>query len=191
MKPIFLLFLWIAPVCGQLIRAQELPQADSLNHAVVSDSLLSAKVVTDSLSVDSLSVPKKKKEPPFKSRVTYKATDSLKFHPVEKKVFLYTDAQVNFEEKELKAYRIQFDMDTKIVHAEGGKDSIGADLGLPEFKDGKSEPIAANALSYNFNTSMGIIHETKTKEGEGFLHATKAKRYPDGHINMAGGKYTT
>jgi hypothetical protein len=177
-------------MCGQFLRAQELPQADSVSYAVASDSLSTASSVPDSLQNDSATV-KKKKEPPFKSRVKYKATDSLKFLINEQKVFLYNESEVYYETTELKSYEIQFNMNTSIVNANGGKDSIGNDTGLPEFKDGKSEPIHARSLSYNFKTSKGIIHETKSKEGEGYMHATLAKRYEDGHINMAGGKYTT
>ncbi|MDR0714332.1 MAG: LPS-assembly protein LptD [Bacteroidales bacterium] len=160
--------------------AQDIPQTDSTDNVVP----------TDSIASDSLSAAKPPREAPFKSRVLYKAIDSMNFFLPEQKVFMYNEGKVEFEKKVLDAYRIQFDMATKIVHADPGKDSADHDIGVPKFVDG-SQTIHARSLSYNFNNSKGFIHEIKTQEGEGYLHASKAKRYADGHIDLAGGKYTT
>jgi hypothetical protein len=60
----------------------------------------------------------------------------------------------------------------------------------PVFTQG-SQKIDADSLSYNFDSRKAVIHRIKTQQGEGYLQATKAKRYADGHIDMGGGIYTT
>jgi lipopolysaccharide assembly outer membrane protein LptD (OstA) len=178
-----------ALIGGHLAGAQELPQqADSLK--------MLAPAPPDSLQAlsgaDSVGVAKPKREPPFKTRIKYKATDSVKFRIADQKAFLYRDGEVIYGNTELKeAYKIEFDMSAKMVHAEYGLDSVGNKIGLPVFKQGNDEPFVAQSLSYNFDNGIGTIHEMKTKQGEGYMHATKSKRFADGHINMAGGKYTT
>jgi hypothetical protein len=183
LKPFLYLFVLILLVSAGNILAQESSLSDSLNIAV-----------PDSLNVssekDSVVVEKTKKKPAFTSRVKYKATDSVTFHISQQKAYMYNESQVNYEDIELKSYEIDFDMITKVVSGSGGKDSIGADMGLPVFKQGQ-ETFDSRSLSYNFDSGKGIIHETKTQQGEGYMHATISKRYPDGHIDMGGGKYTT
>ncbi len=165
------------------ILAQEPSLSDSLNIAVADTLDLSSKQ-------DTVAVGKTKKKPPFTSRVKYKATDSISFQINQQRAFMYKESQVNYEEIELQAYETDFDMLTKVVSGHGGKDSTGMDMGLPVFKQGQ-ETYNARSLSYNFDTKKGIIHEIKTQQGEGYMHAVKSKRYPDGHIDMGGGKYTT
>lgn len=173
--------MFIAFLSAGNILAQDLPVADSLNVVAVGDSV----------AIDSTAIAgQPQKEPPFKSRVTYKAADSVQFLIPAQRAFLYNEGQVNYENIELKAYETEFDMTTKIVYAKSGKDSIGQDTGLPVLKQGE-EVIDAYALSYNFSNSKGVIHQLKSQQGEGYMHAEKAKRYSDGHIDMAHGKYTT
>jgi lipopolysaccharide assembly outer membrane protein LptD (OstA) len=165
--------------------AQEASPADSAAVVLPADTLHKPAPEADSTAGGQA-----KKEPPFKTRIKYKAADSLQFDLVRQKAFLYQESQVNYEDIELTSYKIEFDMSTKIVHAEGGKDSVGHDTGLPVFNQGGSK-YDARDMSYNFDSRKGVIHEIKTQQGEGYLHATKSKRYDDGHIDMAGGKYTT
>ena len=104
--------------------------------------------------------------------------------------YMYKEAQVNYEDIELTAYMTEFDMASKIVYAKGGRDSVDHYMEAPVFKQSGTE-YDADSLSYNFETQKGIIHRIKTQQGEGYLQATKSKRYADGHIDMGGGKYTT
>ena len=138
---------------------------------------------------DSLAVAPKK-EPPFKSRVKYKAKDSVVLNLQTNRTFMYHESQVNYEDIELKAYKTEFDMTTKIVYAAGARDSLGNYVEAPEFKMGGGD-YTADSMSYSFNTGRSIIYHIRTQQGEGFLLASKSKRYPDGHIDMGGGIYTT
>ena len=146
-------------------------------------------VVGDSIGMELIEVDPNR-EPPFKTRIEYKATDSVTFNMQINRAFLYSETQVNYDDIELKAHNTEFDMTTRIVYASGGRDSLDVYFGAPEFKQGRNE-FTSDSMSYNFDTGRGIIHRIRTQQGEGILHATKAKRYPEGHLHIGGGKYTT
>ena len=201
MKYFSYLFVLFSVLSRGVALSQEMSVLDSLAVAVedtvaVKDAVVATLDTTamgafygDSIAVDSAAfVPGK--EPAFKSRVKYQAADSIKINLQDNRVYLYRTTQVNYEDLELKAHKTEFDMLSKIVYAKGGRDSLDHYLEAPHFKQGGTE-YDADSMSYSFQTSKGIIHSIKTHQGEGYLHATKAKRYPDGHIDMAGGKYTT
>jgi len=190
---LFVLFLLIN--VGTVV-AQDVPGTDSLviatavdSLAVRLDTLATTQFASDSLFVDSTAVVLTK-EPMFKSRIKYKAADSVKFIIQNRRAYMYKETQINYEDIELKAYITEFDMVSKIVYAQGGRDSLNNYLEAPQFKQGSQEFDAAK-LSYNFETQKAFIHEIKTKQGEGFLQAEKSKRYADGHIDIGGGIYTT
>jgi len=187
------MFAWIN--VGTVV-AQKVPVPDSLaiaigrdTLAVKVDTLSSTHLQSDSLRVDSMSVALTK-EPMFKSRIKYKAADSVKFIIQNRRAYMYKETQINYEDMELKAYITEFDMVSKNVYAEGGRDSLNNIIGAPKIKMGRDE-FDASKLSYNFESKKGVIHEIKTKQGEGFLQAEKSKRYADGHIDLGGAIYTT
>lgn len=160
--------------------------------SVVSDSLV---IVGDSLITvpkDTLVVPgkKKSKDTGLDSPVKYHARDSIRFSVDLKKVYLYGDAQINFEDIELKADYIEIDQETKEVYAIGVADSTGKVTGKPKFKSGEQEFIAEN-MRYNFNTKKGRITEVVTQEGDGNLRGTTVKKLESGAYYIRKGGYTT
>ena len=189
LKSFLYLFVLFALVNTVSVQAQDVPVTDSLAMAMVPDSIATGTVVNDTLAVDT-TVVVAKREPPFKTRIKYKATDSVKFKIQAQRAYMYKEAQINYEDIELKTFKAEFDMASKIVYAKGGRDSLDHYMEAPVFKQGGSE-YDADSMSYNFESKKAIIHTIKTQQGEGYLHATKAKRYADGHIDMGGGKYTT
>ncbi len=193
LKPFLYLFVSIALISAGNIFAQDISVADSLDTVIRTDVIHAADPsVVDSSAIDTTKVvpSKPQKEPPFKSRIKYSANDSVQFQISSQKAFLYQESQVNYENKEVTAYEIEFDFITKIVYANEGTDSIGQAIGTPKFKEG-NDTYDAQSFSYNFGNSKGAIHRIKTQQGEGYMHAERAKRYADGHIDMASGKYTT
>jgi len=194
LKPFLKLFVLFALVNVGAVLAQDIPATDSLAIDTVEDTLSESAFPADTLNIDlfpadTLNV-KPKKEPPFKSRIIYKAADSVKFDIQSHRAYMYGGTQINYDDIELKAYKTEFDMTSKIVYAKGGRDSLNRYLEAPEFKQGSNE-FESDSMSYNFDTKKAVIHQIKTQQGEGFLQAVKAKRYEDGHIHMASGIYTT
>jgi len=124
------------------------------------------------------------------SDVKTSAKDSTIFSVDGKKVFLFGDAKIEFEDIELTAAYIEADMDQGIIYAEGVTDSLGEVKGSPVFKQGEEEMKAIN-LTYNVNTKRGYIERLYTEQQDGYLHSELTKKEADNTINMIHGKYTT
>ncbi len=163
---------------------------DSLYATVFPDSLN----YNDSLAGDTLAGEKAisgtHKKSALEDEVTYSADDSMRVDVVMQKLYLYGNAQVNYQNIELKAYYIILDMANEEVFAKGWPDTLGNIVGKPDFKQG-SQNFQSDSMRYNFNTKSGIIYHIVTHEGEGYLHSEKTKRHPDEHIHIQNGKYTT
>jgi lipopolysaccharide assembly outer membrane protein LptD (OstA) len=132
----------------------------------------------------------KKKKSPIEAEVLYNSRDSFKISIEEQKVYLFGEAKVNYQNIELTADYIVFDMSNNIVLATGLTDTLGKVTGKPVFKQG-NETFQSDTLRYNFETRKGVIKYIFTKQGEGYLHSKQTKRLADGQIHMKSGKYTT
>ncbi|MDB4655862.1 putative LPS assembly protein LptD [Flavobacteriales bacterium] len=144
----------------------------------------------DSSTVDSLNLNPKKKGTPLEAEIKYTARDSIRFSVESKKVYLYGEAQINYQDIELKAAYIEIDQETKEVYAEGFIDSTGKKIGMPEFKSGEQQ-FKAKRMRYNFETEKGKILDVVTQEGEGNLRGEKVKKTEEGYYYIEDGGYTT
>ncbi|MCB9013583.1 MAG: LPS-assembly protein LptD [Bacteroidales bacterium] len=136
-------------------------------------------------------VKEKKSASEISAEVIYSARDSMIIGMGNRKVFLYGDANVKYEQIELSASYIEFDMAESQVFARGAiNDSSGLVEGLPVFKD-EGQTFNAQSIKYNFKTKKGYIEAVKTKQDEGYLHSAQTRKDEFGHIHMKDGKYTT
>lgn len=122
--------------------------------------------------------------------VVYEAKDSMTFFMGSKNAYLYGDADVKYMDIDLKAENINMNMDSSIIHAIYGLDSLGAKYGTPIFKDGGDE-YELEKMSYNFKTKKAHITNVYTAQQDGFLRAEESKKGPEGEIYMRHGRYTT
>lgn len=122
--------------------------------------------------------------------VDYESEDSLRFDVRNRKVYLFGNGIVKYEEINLKADYIVLDLKNNEVMATGWPDSTGTIAGKPHFKD-KSEEFDADTLRYNFKTKRGIIKGVVTEEQGGYLHSTRTKKHANDEIHVKSGKYTT
>jgi lipopolysaccharide assembly outer membrane protein LptD (OstA) len=159
----------------------------SIYSLIKTDSTINDNI--DSIAVDSLKLKKPKKSA-FEEPVKYTAKDSFYFDIEKKKLYLYGNAQVNYQKIQLNAEHIEFDMSNETVYATGVKDSTGKLIGNPVFKEG-SEQFDAHWLRYNFKTKKGFIYFVKTKEGDGTLIGDSTKREANGHISLKDATYST
>ncbi len=144
--------------------------------------------VTEDTTIEAAA--KKKKKSPIESEVLYQSRDSFKISIAEQKVYLYGEAKVNYQNIELTADYIVFDMTNNVVMATSLSDTMGKPTGKPVFTQG-TETFQSDTLRYNFETQKGVIKYVFTQQGEGYLHSKQTKRLADGHINLKDGKYTT
>jgi hypothetical protein len=81
-------------------------------------------------------------------------------------------------------------MDSSLVFATFGKDTLGNEFGYPVFIDGQQQ-YESKSMRYNFGTKKGYITDVITQQGEGYVTAGRTKKTEGDALNMVGGRYTT
>ena len=120
------------------------------------------------------------------------AKDSIitEFTGGERKVYYYGGATVTYQDMELTADYIEYDMKTNTVFARGRYDEASGEwVGQPEMKQGKAT-YKMEELRYNFDSRKASISNMITQESEGLLQGEKIKMMPDQSVNMQKGMYT-
>ncbi|MCI4670553.1 MAG: hypothetical protein MRZ79_20630 [Bacteroidia bacterium] len=121
--------------------------------------------------------------------VNYEAVDSIVYDVKSGVLFMYSQGSIKYDDLELKAERINIEIEKQNLHAEGVKNEEGELSGIPEFtQDG--ETYRANGLDYNFKSQKGLIYGGKIAQEEAFILAEKAKYQDDGSFHGTNGKYT-
>lgn len=152
------------------------------------DSIGADSLQADSLVADSLVVAPASSG--IEAKVDYTANDSLVFSLDGGSVEMYGDARITYDEIELTAAYIRYDMDLNMVTAFGLEDTSGRIAGNPVFTD-PNGTFESTKLRYNFKTRKGFIEEVVTEQEGGYLHSEKTKKQANGHIHLKDGKYTT
>lgn len=132
---------------------------------------------------------RKQSSSPIESEVRYQANDSIVLIG-QNVALLYGDAQVNYDNIELKADYIRLRLDSSIVYATGLPDSLGEITGTPVFSEG-GESYEAKSMKYNFKSRKGFIWGTVTQQGEGYITSEQTKKIGDDVFCLKNGKYTT
>ncbi|MBC7125549.1 MAG: LPS-assembly protein LptD, partial [Bacteroidales bacterium] len=132
----------------------------------------------------------KNKKSAIDDPVITNADDSIVYSLDGKIAYLYGNGVVTYQNLELKANYIEFDMETKQVYASGLPDSTGKISGKPKFKEG-SQSFEMEKIYYNFDTRRAKIIGVVTEQSGGFMHSAVTKKMEDDVVNLQGGKYTT
>ncbi len=192
-----LIIISLLSVFGSALFSQELDSIPIASSDSLKNSALAPVMIADSgsqegvIALDTLIKAEKKTSSEITAEVIYSAKDSMIIGMNNRKVFLYGDASVKFEQIELNANYIEFDMSESQVFAKGTMNDTTKKMeGLPVFKDG-GQTFNAQSIKYNFKTKRGYIEAVKTEQEGGFLHSAQTKKDEFGHIHMKDGKYTT
>ena len=167
-------------------------QRDTLASAAVRDTLAKS----DSLVVKPVSqrdsTSSEKKGSVIDQIITGKNTDSLHYDVLNKKVYIYNQGNVNYENMGLQADYMQIDMNSKEIYAYGKADTVeGKPKNThPVFNEGGSS-YTMDTITYNFGSKKAFIQGVATQEGDGWLVGGQIKKMPDNSINIRNGKYTT
>lgn len=175
------LVLWMVII---KVEARSLYNASS--QSLPTDSV--AVILPDSAQVKPDSTTRKKQA--LDAQVNYTAKDSIVFVQGNW-AHLYGDAQVKYKDLGLKAENMVTNMDSSVVWARYGVDSLGQEIGIPEFSQGESDTYKAKTIKYNFKSKKGYITDVVTQQGEGYIVSDKAKKNEDGSFFIKDGKYTT
>lgn len=180
-------------VLDSLFARDSLKVSDTLLLAD-STSVSAALAVTDSLAVaDSLvAADSLQNRGSIDFPIFSTARDSIveDFSKGRRMIYFYGDVSVKYEEMEIKADYMAYDVEVKTVFAKGLPDTTGTVVGQPVMTEGDHK-YEMESVYYNFDSKKAKIRNMITQEGDGFLHGQYLKKQPDNSINISKGKYTT
>lgn len=140
----------------------------------------------DSTKIDSL----KPKKNLLEGIVKRKAVDYEKMDQKKKLLTLYNQAELYYQDFELKAGVIVMDYSKNEVYAGRFKDSLGNYSQRPVFKQG-SNVIEPDSIRFNTKTKKALVWNSRTKQGEMNIIAQTTKKINDSVYYMAKAKLTT
>lgn len=150
--------------------------SDSITAPLFSLPVSKESIKRDSLALDSIN----KKPALLLDKITYKAKDYVKLSQKDQKIYLYNEAEIHYQDTELKAGIIIMDYIKNEVYAGRLKDSLGNYSQLPYFKQGTNEVIP-DSIRFNFDTQKAIIWNSRTEQqaAAGSLGSDAMKVYAD------------
>ncbi len=140
----------------------------------------------DSISNDT--IPKKKEF--LEDIVKYKAKDYVSMNQRLKKIFLYNQAQVNYQDMEIKAGTIVIDYTNNLVYAGRIKDTAGVYSQHPVFVQGANN-VESDSIIFNTETKKSLIFNSTTEQSGGIIIADITKKENDSVYFINRGKFTT
>ncbi len=197
---LFLLLLFIGTLFGVAQEDQIVPlpikaQEDSIVAPILMVNPLSNNVVKDSANIDSSAI----KQSVLLDKIKYKAKDYVKLSQKDQKIYLYNEAEIYYQDTELKAGIIIMDYVKNEVYAGRIKDSVGNYTQLPYFKQGDNE-VRPDSIRFNFDTEKALIWNSRTEQQAGLdqlgsdamkVYAEITKKENDSVYFLHEGKLTT
>ncbi|WP_047245807.1 putative LPS assembly protein LptD [Maribacter thermophilus] len=159
---LFLLFVGIFSLVAQenkVVPIEVKAEKDSIIAPLFPKPVVNDSVMRDSLAQDSLN----QKPPILLDNIKYKAKDYVKLSQKENKIYLYNEAEIYYQDTELKAGIITMDYVKNEVYAGRIKDSLGNYTQLPYFKQG-SNVVIPDSIRFNFDTQKAIIWNSRTEQ---------------------------
>jgi len=175
-----------------LISADTIHSTDSIfiSDTIVTDSLMVRDTIATNQKINDSVQADTKDRTVIEAKIERTAADSIIQDLASKKVYLYGEAVVTYQEITLEAAYIEVDFNTNSLYATGLPDSTGKMAGYPIFSE-SGETFKAKTMTYNFRTKEGIIQNVLTEDDMGFLHGEKVKKMDDNTINVLHGQFTT
>ncbi|MEP5428672.1 MAG: putative LPS assembly protein LptD, partial [Flavobacteriaceae bacterium] len=199
-----LVFLFVLLGYTLNLKAQEGNFIKPLPIKAVQDSitapLLPINILNDSIMVDSLKIDSVQgKKPLLLDQIKYKAKDYVKLSQSDNKIYLYNEAEIYYQDTELKAGVIVMDYIKNEVYAGRLRDSTGTYSQLPFFKQGSNE-VRPDSIRFNFDTQKALIWNSRTEQQAGLgqlgsdamkVYAEVTKKENDSVYFLSEGKLTT
>ena len=187
----YIVFLTIFLTLGNLkTYSQEIPKENkSFPSKNQTDTPLTVSEpelkVTDTVTLDSI-----KKKPILESKIKRKAVDYERFDQKKKLITLYNQAEVYYQDIELKSGIIVIDYQKSEVYAGRIKDSTGAFTQRPIFKQG-TNLVEPDSIRFNFKTKKALVWNSRTNQGEFNVKAEVTKKENDSVYFMKNARFTT
>jgi len=182
------------------LQAQELEQNQSIRIDLKKDSLVMvsnlplAEMVRIQDSIlglferDTLKQPRQNRM--ITDVVNYKATDYMRLSNREKKMYLYNEAQVIYQDMTIDAGYIIIDNERNEVYAYGITDSTGTYTQTPVFTQG-GKTVEPDSIRFNFDTERALVYNSRTQEASFNVKGQVTKRENDSVYFMKNVRFTT
>ncbi|OFY66326.1 MAG: hypothetical protein A3H98_02940 [Bacteroidetes bacterium RIFCSPLOWO2_02_FULL_36_8] len=148
----------------------------------ISDTTLNEN---DSLKNDTLDARKD-----IKTTVFYQCNDSMYLDLDSRKMYMYMNADVKYDNMTLKADFIEVDWNTSIMRSKGHKNEKGDTTGKPVFTENK-DTYTSDKIGYNFKTRQGAISNVITQYGESYVHGSLVNKNEKNELYIGATRYTT
>ena len=168
-------------------KSQSFPAKNQSTTPIKEEETITKSEVKEILIQPDSSKPKKKF---LEGKVKYRAKDSAKFDQKKKLITLYNEAELYYQDYELKSGVIVFDYQKNEVYAGRIKDSTGKYTQLPYFKQG-SNIIEPDSIRFNYNTKKALVWNSRTTQNELLIKAAITKKENDSVYFMKKAKITT
>jgi len=195
-KSLYILFLLSFTVfINTFSFAQELPK--KTRTIPVEQRKDSATIVVDSIikppiaaqEIDSTTTDSVKQKGLLEGTVKYRAKDYVSLSQKQKKIYLYNEAEVLYQDMEIKAGVIVIDYSKNLVYAGRIKDSTGYQQ-RPVFKQGENV-IEPDSIVFNTETKKALVFNSRTEQ-QGFkVYSPLTKKENDSVYFMKNGRFTT
>lgn len=126
----------------------------------------------------------------LQGKIRYKATDYVKIEQKKKLITLYNNAELYYQDTELKAGIIVLNYETNDVLAGRIKDSLGKLSQFPNFKQG-SNIVEPDSIRFNFKSKKALIWNSRSDQGEFKVKAVVTKKENDSVYFLKGARFTT
>ena len=140
----------------------------------------------DSIKTDSIIPPKEFLEDVIKKR----ADDYIANDFSNRKTTLYNNAELYYQDIELKAGIIIIDYKSNLAYAKGILDTLGNYTQKPQFKQGAQES-EQDSLIYNFKNEKAVIYNTRTEDQGIIIRGQITKRENDSVLYVNKAHFTT
>ncbi|MGA9591444.1 MAG: LPS-assembly protein LptD, partial [Salegentibacter sp.] len=184
------IFILLSPV---LLQAQDIGNKEAKGTKIPRDSVAT---VNDSISLseatqvqDSIKNDSIKRNQLLTDLVTYKAKDYMRLSQKEHKMYLYNEAEISYEDMDIKAGLIVIDNEKSEVYAYGIPDSTGAYSQAPVFTQAQ-KTVEPDSIRFNFKTRKALVFNSRTQESQFYVKGAVTKRENDSVYFMKNVRFT-
>jgi hypothetical protein len=152
----------------------------------IADTIPSKDTVIN--KIDTVNVPAS--EDSLDAPVSYKASDSMVLNVPDKKITLFSKANIKYKDMDLSADSIEMDNAKQVVTATYRKDTAGNIVGKPVMIQSDSK-MNSDVIKYNFKSQKGITENTMTIQGEMLVIGEKVKKINEKDYYAYRSQFTT
>ena len=156
-------------------------QKINLDNNQISNQTINDSIVSDSIP---------KKNSMLDGIVNYKAKDITSINPKTKQIYLYNEAQIQYQDMDIQSGVIVIDYGKDLVYAGRLKDSSGIYSQSPILKQGQ-DIIEPDSIVFNTKTKKALIWNSKTEQQGGRIISDLSKKENDSVYYVKRAKFTT